>query len=121
MTLAEFDSGYRTEYTVICGVDEAGRGPLADVFAAAVVFLTLIQLLKELMTAKINRKKREMLFDEITEKALFYSIQIADVQEIERINILNAAMLAMKRAVESLEAIPDLVLLMVIKSLDLKC
>lgn len=51
-----------------------------------------------------------MLFDEITEKALFYSIQIADVQEIERINILNAAMLAMKRAVESLEVIPDLVL-----------
>lgn len=111
MTLAEFDSGYRTEYPVICGVDEAGRGPLAgDVFAAAVVFSpdTVIEGIND--SKKLTEKKREMLFDEITEKALFYSIQIADVQEIERINILNAAMLAMKRAVESLEVIPDLVL-----------
>ena len=102
MNLFEFDNDYRKNYPLICGVDEAGRGPLAgDVFAAAVIFAP---------DKKLSEKKREALFDEIIEKALFYSIQIATVEEIEQINILNSAMLAMKRAVESLGTTPDLVL-----------
>lgn len=111
MTLAEFDSEYRKQYPVICGVDEAGRGPLAgDVFAAAVVFApdTVIEGIND--SKKLTEKKREKLFDEIIEKALSYSIKRATVEEIEDVNILNAAMLAMKRAVESLDVIPDMVL-----------
>lgn len=111
MTLAEFDSEYRKQYPVVCGVDEAGRGPLAgDVFAAAVVFApdTVIEGIND--SKKLTEKKREKLFDEIIEKALFYSIKTATVEEIESINILNSAMLAMKRAVESLGTTPDIVL-----------
>lgn len=111
MNLFEFDNDYRKNYPLICGVDEAGRGPLAgDVFAAAVIFApdTVIEEIND--SKKLSEKKREALFDEIIEKALFYSIQIATVEEIEQINILNSAMLAMKRAVESLGTTPDLVL-----------
>lgn len=111
MNLFEFDNDYRKNYPLICGVDEAGRGPLAgDVFAAAVIFApdTVIEGIND--SKKLSEKKREALFDEIIEKALFYSIQIATVGEIEQINILNSAMLAMKRAVESLGTTPDLVL-----------
>ena len=111
MDLFEFDNDYRKNYPLICGVDEAGRGPLAgDVFAAAVIFApdTVIEGIND--SKKLSEKKREALFDEIIEKALFYSIQIATVEEIEQINILNSAMLAMKRAVESLGTTPDLVL-----------
>lgn len=111
MNLFEFDNDYRKNYPLICGVDEAGRGPLAgDVFAAAVIFApdTVIEGIND--SKKLSEKKREALFDEIIEKALFYSIQIATVEEIEQINILNSAMLAMKRAVESLRTTPDLVL-----------
>lgn len=111
MNLFEFDNDYRKNYPLICGVDEAGRGPLAgDVFAAAVIFApdTVIEGIND--SKKLSEKKREALFDEIIEKALFYSIQIATVEEIEQINILNSAMLAMKRAVESLGTTPDLVL-----------
>lgn len=111
MDLFEFDNDYRKNYPLICGVDEAGRGPLAgDVFAAAVIFApdTVIEGIND--SKKLSEKKREALFDEIIEKALFYSIQIATVEEIEQINILNSAMLAMKRAVESMGTTPDLVL-----------
>ena len=111
MTLAEFDREYRKEYPVICGVDEAGRGPLAgDVFAAAVVFDPDVVIEGINDSKKLTAKKREKLYDEIVEKAKAYSIQIATVEEIEEINILNAAMLAMKRAVEDLGLQLDLVL-----------
>ncbi|MBQ9375732.1 MAG: ribonuclease HII [Ruminococcus sp.] len=111
MTLAEFDNEYRKTYPIVCGVDEAGRGPLAgDVYAAAVVFSpdTVIEGIND--SKKLTEKKREKLFDEIIEKALYYSIKTATVEEIESINILNSAMLAMKRAVESLGVKPDIVL-----------
>lgn len=111
MTLAEFDNKYRSLYPMVCGVDEAGRGPLAgDVFAAAVVFApdTVIEGIDD--SKKLSEKKREKLFDEIIQKALYYSIKIATVDEIESMNILNSAMLAMKRAVESLDIEPDVVL-----------
>ncbi len=112
MTLAEFDSQYRENSRLVCGCDEAGRGPLAgDVFAAAVVFDegTVIEGIND--SKKLSEKKREKLFDEIKEKALCWSIKTASIQEIEKLNILNCAMLAMKRAVEDLPVKPDICLI----------
>ena len=112
MTLAEFDSQYRENSRLVCGCDEAGRGPLAgDVFAAAVVFDegTVIEGIND--SKKLSEKKREKLFDEIKEKALYWSIKTASIREIEKRNILNCAMLAMKRAVEDLPVKPDICLI----------
>ena len=112
MTLSEFDNEIRKDYNVVCGCDEAGRGPLAgDVFAAAVIFDkdTVIEGIND--SKKLTAKKREELFDEIMEKAVDFSIQTATVEEIEDINILNAAMLAMKRAVEDMDTKPDVCLI----------
>ena len=87
----------------ICGVDEAGRGPLAGPVCAAAVILesgTEIEGLND--SKKLTEKKREQLFDIIKEKAVAYSVAFADVEEIEELNILGATFLAMKRAVEGL-------------------
>ena len=98
-------------YKIICGVDEAGRGPLAGpVCAAAVIFPPGLVLKDVNDSKKLTEKKREELFDIIREKALAYNIAWASVEEIEEINILNAAMLAMKRAVEGLSVEPDFVI-----------
>ncbi len=122
MTLYEFDKELFKTYGTICGVDEAGRGPLAgDVFAAAVVFDegTVIEGIND--SKKLTEKKREQLFDEITKKAKAYCIATATVREIEEINILNAAMLAMKRAVEGLGLTPDLAVIDGNKTPNLQC
>ena len=108
MDLFDFDNEMR-KGRILCGVDEAGRGPLAgDVYAAAVIFdeNTIIEGIND--SKKLSEKKRELLFDVITDKAKAYCIAAASVDEIEQINILNAAMLAMKRAVEGLEIKPEL-------------
>lgn len=111
MELYKFDKEYQQKYPLVCGCDEAGRGPLAgDVFAAAVIFPDDVVIEEINDSKKLTAKKREKLFDVIKEKALAYSIQSASVKEIEDINILNAAKLAMKRAVESLEVTPDICL-----------
>jgi ribonuclease HII len=107
--LFEYDSAVRTEYPVICGVDEAGRGPLAgDVYAAAVVLddETLIDYLND--SKKISESRREKLYDEIIDRAKAYCIATATVEEIDRLNILEATMLAMKRAVAGLGIKPDM-------------
>lgn len=109
--MLDYDEAMRTQFGVICGVDEAGRGPLAgDVYAAAVILGEDhgIEGLDD--SKKLSEKKREALFDEIREKAQAYCIATASVAEIEEINILNAAMLAMKRAVEGLQTAPAYVL-----------
>lgn len=110
--LFDFDSELRTEYPILCGVDEAGRGPLAgDVYAAAVVLNNnvLIDYLND--SKKISEKRRELLFDEIIENADAYCIATASVAEIDELNILQATMLAMKRAVEGLGIKPDMALI----------
>ena len=122
MTLKEFDDTYRDKYEVVCGCDEAGRGPLAgDVFAAAVVFDkdTVIEGIND--SKKLTAKKREKLFDEIIDKAPDFSIQCATVAEIEEINILNCAMLAMKRSVEAMKIKPNVCLIDGNKTPDLEC
>ena len=95
-------------YKAVCGVDEAGRGPLAGPVCAAAVILpenTIIDGVND--SKKLSEKKREALFDVIKEQALSYSIAFASVEEIEKMNILNATMLAMKRAVEGLDVKAD--------------
>ena len=95
-------------FKFVCGVDEAGRGPLAGPVCAAAVILpsdTIIEGVND--SKKLSEKKREMLFDIIKEQALSYCIAFATVEEIEEYNILNATMLAMKRAVEGLEIKAD--------------
>ena len=95
-------------YKFVCGVDEAGRGPLAGPVCAAAVILapnTEIEGLND--SKKLSEKKREALFDVIKEKALAYSIAYASVDEIEEFNILNATYIAMNRAINSLNITPD--------------
>ena len=106
-----YDTAIRSELGVVCGIDEAGRGPLAgDVYAAAVIFDegTVIDGIND--SKKLTEKKREQLFDEIIVKAKAYCIATASIAEIEEINILNAAMLAMKRAYEGLGISADIIL-----------
>lgn len=95
-------------YKLVCGVDEAGRGPLAGPVCAAAVILpegVIIDGVND--SKKLSEKKRESLFDVIREQALSYSIAYATVDEIEEINILNATMLAMRRAIDGLEIKAD--------------
>lgn len=97
---------------LVAGVDEAGRGPLAGaVYAAAVILDPEQEIIGLTDSKKLSAKRRELLFTEIQAKSLAWSISTASVEEIDRLNILQATMLAMTRAVESLAIRPDLVLL----------
>ncbi|AWF82179.1 ribonuclease HII [Microbulbifer sp. A4B17] len=96
---------------LIAGVDEVGRGPLAgDVVAAAVILDPNKPIAGLADSKKLTEKKREQLFDEICERALSYSIARATVEEIDRLNILQASLLAMHRAVAQLSVQPEFVL-----------
>lgn len=102
--LRAMEQGFKT----VCGVDEAGRGPLAGpVYAAAVILPTGLQIPGLNDSKKLSEKKREELFEIITKNAVSYSVGIATEREIDEINILNATFLAMKRAVDGLEICPD--------------
>lgn len=99
-------------FKLICGIDEAGRGPLAGpVYAAAVILPIDLEIDGLNDSKKLSEKKREQLFDIICEKAVDFSIGIADEKEIDEINILNATYLAMKRAAEGLKIKPDYALI----------
>jgi ribonuclease HII len=96
---------------VVCGVDEAGRGPLAGgVFAAAVILPFGLEIPYLNDSKKLSPKRRDTLYELIKREALSVSCAIATVEEIEELNILNASMLAMKRAVEGLTLSPSLAL-----------
>ncbi len=95
-------------YKAICGVDEAGRGPLAGpVYAAAVILPEGLEIEGLNDSKKISEKKREQLFDVICEKAVAYSIASVDAKTIDEINILQATFLAMRKAVEGLPVKAD--------------
>lgn len=99
-------------YTFVCGVDEAGRGPLAGpVCAAAVILDPNCDIEGVNDSKKLSEKKREALFDVICQKAVAYSIAFASVEEIEEVNILNATYLAMNRAIEGLTVKSDFALI----------
>lgn len=112
MTNVEFDAAVRTEgYSLLCGVDEAGRGPLAGPVVAAAVVLRPNDVPEGLNDSKkLSEKKRDMLFDDICRQALAFGIASASVEEIEEYNILQATFLAMCRAVSQLSVVPELVL-----------
>ena len=96
-------------HTVVCGVDEAGRGPLAGpVFAAAVILPFGIDIPSLDDSKKLSEKIREKLFDEIIRTAFAYGVASADHREIDKLNILNATFLAMNRAVKMLSEKPDI-------------
>ena len=99
-------------YNFICGCDEAGRGPLCGPVVAAAVILPFGENIEGLNDSKkLTEKKREKLFDVIREKAIAYAIAEASPEEIDEINILNASMLAMRRAVEALSVKADFALI----------
>ncbi|MEE0945702.1 MAG: ribonuclease HII [Acutalibacteraceae bacterium] len=99
-------------FSLVCGVDEAGRGPLAGPVCAAAVILPQGLIIEGLDDSKkLTEKKREALFDVIKENAVAYGIAFADVDEIEEHNILGATYIAMFRAVEALNIKPDYVLI----------
>ncbi len=103
---------YEEGFRLICGVDEAGRGPLAGpVCAAAVILPRGLEIDGLNDSKKLTEKKRESLYPLICEKALSYGIAFAEVEEIERENILNATFLAMNRAIGGLTMVPDLALI----------
>ena len=103
-----YDNGVK----ILCGVDEAGRGPLAGPVCAAAVILPRNCVIEGLNDSKkLTEKKRETLYDVICEKAVSYGIAFATVQEIEELNILNATFLAMNRAISQLDVKPELALI----------
>lgn len=106
------NEAYSKGYKYVCGVDEAGRGPLCGPVVAAAVILDKNAHLEGVNDSKkLSEKKREKLFDDIMEKALAVGIGISDVDMIEEINILNATKEAMKEAIAGLSIKPDFVLI----------
>ena len=99
-------------FNIICGVDEAGRGPLAGPVCAAAVILPKDLEIEGLNDSKkLSEKKREQLFDIIIEKAISYCVAYGTLEEIEEKNILNATFLAMNRAIDGLNIKPDFALI----------
>ena len=106
------DSFYAQGYQVICGVDEAGRGPLAGpVCAAAVILPKHLEIPGLTDSKKMTDKKRRELFPLIQQQAVAYGIGLASQEEIDEINILQATFLAMERALSQLNVRPDMVLI----------
>ncbi len=103
---------YASGVNILCGVDEAGRGPLAGpVCAAAVILPRGLEIPGLNDSKKLSEKRREALYDVIISSAMAYGIAFADVEEIERLNILHATFLAMNRAIAQLSVRPELALI----------
>lgn len=115
---AHFDRGVQA----ICGVDEAGAGPLAGrVYAAAVILPRGWDAPYLNDSKKVTEKRREVLYEKIVQAAESYAIAWADEKEIDEINILNARMLAMERAIQALDKTPDLALIDGNRSTGITC
>lgn len=100
MNWLEYENkAYELGFDVICGVDEAGRGPLAGPVYAAAVILPRGYIVDGVNDSKkLSEKKRNLLFDKIVDECVCYSVGTASVEEIDKINILQATFLAMRRA-----------------------
>lgn len=107
-----FEDSFRTDgIEIICGTDEAGRGPLCGPVVAGACILPRGLIIEGLDDSKkLSEKKREKLFSEICEKALSWGIGVAAPEEIDEINILNASLLAMRRAIAEMDKVPDFIL-----------
>lgn len=109
--MKEFEKKFGNKYEFICGVDEAGRGPLAGpVVAGACILPRDAEILYLNDSKKLSAKKRDELYDEIREKAVAYGIGVASPQRIDEINILQATYEAMQQAIEQMTQTPDLLL-----------
>lgn len=108
----EIENEYaRQGYKIVCGIDEAGRGPLCGPVCAAAVVLPVDCEIEGINDSKkLSEKKREALYDVIIQKAVAYGIGMASAKEIDEINILQATFLAMNRAFSKLEVVPELAL-----------
>lgn len=112
---------YEKGYKNVCGIDEAGRGPLCGpVVAAAVILPKDIYIEGINDSKKLSEKKREIIFEEIEKKAIAIGVGIVDVEVIEEKNILNATKIAMKKALENLKVQPDYVLIDGNQMIDIK-
>ena len=110
--LYAFDAEYRARAGVVCGVDEAGRGPLCGPVCVAAVILDPAAPVDGVNDSKkLSEKKRELLYPQIIEKALAYKIVMVGPQTIDELNILNATLLGMRQAVEGLAVRPGLALI----------
>ena len=102
----------RSQYSLIAGVDEVGRGPLIGNVVTAAVILDPLKPISGLADSKkLTAKRRDALYEEIIQNALAYSVAFATPQEIDEINILHATMLAMQRAVLQLAVLPEYVMI----------
>ena len=102
----------KTHFDLLCGVDEAGRGPIAGPVVASAVILDPSRPIEGLMDSKkLTEKRRRILADIIRQRALAWSVAESSIAEIDELNILQASLLAMKRAVEGLTVAPSLVLI----------
>ena len=118
--LKEIDKSYFKEgYNYICGIDEAGRGPLAGPVVVAAVIMPKDSMIEGVNDSKkVSEKKREKLYELIIEEAISYSIGIVDQNEIDRINILNATKAGLTEAVRTLKVKPELILVDALTNID---
>ncbi|MCM1114393.1 MAG: ribonuclease HII [Clostridium sp.] len=113
MNWLEYENeAYNDGFEIVCGIDEAGRGPLAGPVYAAAVILPKGYVVEGVNDSKkLSEKKRDALFDKVVNECVAYSVGIATEQEIDEINILHATFLAMRRAVGGLSVKPDIALI----------
>ena len=118
--LKEIDKSYFKEgYYYICGIDEAGRGPLAGPVVVAAVIMPKDSMIEGVNDSKkVSEKKREKLYELIIEEAISYSVGIVDQNEIDRINILNATKAGLTEAVRTLKVKPELILVDALTNID---
>ena len=118
--LKEIDKSYFKEgYNYICGIDEAGRGPLAGPVVVAAVIMPKDSMIEGVHDSKqVSEKKREKLYELIIEEAISYSVGIVDQNEIDRINILNATKAGLTEAVRTLKVKPELILVDALTNID---
>ena len=118
--LKEIDKSYFKEgYNYICGIDEAGRGPLAGPVVVAAVIMPKDSMIEGVNDSKkVSEKKREKLDELIIEEAISYSVGIVDQNEIDRINILNATKAGLTEAVRTLKVKPELILVDALTNID---
>ena len=110
---------YNDKIQYICGIDEAGRGPLAGPVVVGAVIMPKDSFIEGVNDSKkISEKKREKLYDLITEEAIAYSVGIIDHNKIDEINILNATKLGLKNAIEELKVRPDIILVDALNNMD---
>jgi len=113
------NSIYKDGYKYICGIDEAGRGPLAGPVAIASVIMPCNSMIEGVNDSKkISEKKRELIYEKITEEAISWSVSIIDQKEIDEINILNATKKGLTNSIRNLKVKPNIILVDALEHID---